>query len=191
MDLNSTKSYWMLISNPNKWFGENAIENKNVNEILSILGDETDVYEFELWKLNTSPSMKMDQKIKEHDEGILKIGNDNRSSLIIDKIPKLKSGIYGVFKFVSTPYNSKNPKKHIDPTNKEEFSQISSMLWTNEAGEIFGKIKVIDNFFSKNKIILKADAIEQMLSKNLFESHGSREIPKKVYEKIVNYASNL
>ena len=63
------------------------------------------------------------------------------------------------------------------------------MLWKNEFGNIFGKVKVIDNFFKKDEIISREEAIK-IMGKNLFDSHGARDIPENIYTKISTLNNN-
>jgi hypothetical protein len=66
---------WLLICNPRKWFEENSPDNIEVNKLLSMLGNSQTDYETELWRLNTSLSMKMDEKIEDNDFGIIKVSH--------------------------------------------------------------------------------------------------------------------
>ncbi len=177
--------YWLLLCNPNKWFVEGDDLNRFVNKILALLGEKGD-YETELWKLNKR--MKMDEKIDDGDLGVIKVGRETRRKKMITfyNVPPLESGIYGIFKFVSTSYDVNNPQIHTDPISGEKIPQISPLLWKNEIGEIFGKIKVIDNFFSKNKIISKDESI-RIMGETLFNYCGARDIPEQTFKQIQEY----
>ncbi len=180
---------WLLLCNPNKWFGEGDDLNRFVNKILASLGEKGD-YETELWKLNISPSMKMDKKIKDGDLGVIKVGVDTRSKKMRtydnDDIKPLESGLYGIFKFVSTSYDIDKPQKWSDPITKEKYDQLNELLWRNGVNEIFGRIKVIDNFYSKDKIISKNESIK-IMGENLFNSPGSRDMPEQIFIQIQEY----
>lgn len=64
----SEKNYWLLLCNPDEWFGSKVLENAKVNDLLFNL-------DFEDWRVRESHF----KYIKLGDFGIIKVGEDRRS----------------------------------------------------------------------------------------------------------------
>lgn len=153
------KSYWMLISNPLKW-GEipehmfnETIYNLNENEIVS-------------WTINKNTDISL--QMKEGELGIIKVSEDKRTiAQRTDKngnvVSLIEAGIYAIFEIV------KNGEGDVTFKDKD--------------GEYLVNVRVIDNFYSKNKQISKEKSIE-ILGENIFKSLSSRKIDKRQFDMI-------
>jgi len=151
------KNYWMLLCNPNKWFGDKSIQNAVVNGILLNLDEYA-------W---TTGRNSFDD-IKDGDLGIIKVGNDNRSKAcrtIGDKVEdKLDAGIYAIVKFIM-----KN----------------NTILHKDSNGAKRVHLKVIRNLYKENNIIDKTNT--QRLLQNNFKSFSSKKISEDIFLDIENY----
>jgi len=157
------KRYWMLISNPSAWYDEKGdfIVNKRLYEL-----DENKIQH---WKIDGTKDIT--EQMKEGEKGILKVSDDKRTEderadeegNIVDK---LNAGIYGIFTIVK--------------------DEDGDCIYEDEDGYWFVNIKVINNFYSKGKMILKNDAIE-LLGNKVYSRMGSGEIDENIYERILEY----
>jgi|GEM_PF-3682940 len=152
--------YWMLISNPEKW-GDGTQEYE-VNDLLFNLKKDS-------WKVNSQIEMHL--KMREGDLGIIKASEDRRSQKQRinhkgETVKVLTPGIYAIFQIVK--------------------DSDGDVVRKSNDGEWFVNIKIIENFFAKNNIIPKEEAIE-LLGKSIYENQGNREIDKELYDKIVAY----
>lgn len=159
----ANKPYWMLISNPSIW--GDATEKYEVNQLLFNLNNET----IEVWKINHNTSMELQMKAGEL--GIIKVSDDKRTKAERTNddgeiLPLLDSGIYGIFEVV------------------EDEDGDSTYLANN--GDWYVNIRVIDNFYAKDKNISK-EISRELLGDNVYNSIPSRKIDKKIFENVVAY----
>ena len=157
--------YWMLICNPKLW-GDGSAEFE-VNELLHDL----DTHE-ELWKINANSNMELQMKIGH--KGIIKVSEDSRSKEArtdIDGniVPKLESGIYGLFEIVE--HEDGSPICKYD----EEFSVY---------------IQMFDNFYKDGVNISKSKSRE-LLGENVYNSIPSGKIDKLLYENVVKHIESV
>ena len=149
--------YWLLICNPNKWFGENVTQNAEVNQILRDL----ESYDWTTGRNNFS-------EITAGDKGIIKLGKDHRSKNnrtlpsgeIVDK---LKSGIYAIVEFEEVNGNVLS----IDGNGKER-----------------AHFRVLNNLFHNNTIVSTEIAITAL--GNSMKSWNSKEILEEEYNDLIN-----
>ena len=152
------RNYWLMLCNPDKWYGDKAIQNREVNNILSHIKE----YPWTIGK-NT----KSFKNIKVGDFGIIKVGNDNRSvenrTLRNRVVDKLEPGIYAILEVVE--------KK-------------GSVFYIDKNFNTRVNFKVVNNLFKNGKIIDK-DKTKKLLE-NYFNSYSSCEITEEVYSKVLN-----
>ena len=150
-------NYWMMLCNPDKWFGLKVTENAKVNSLLLDL-------ETYAW----TTGKKSFKEIKAGDLGIIKVGNDHRSkacrsiSNIVED--KLDAGIYTIIEFME---------------------QDGTVLHYDKEGIRRVHFKVVKNLFKENSIIDKSNS-EALLGK-YYKSFSSTMIPKEIFEKIENH----
>ena len=153
------KNYWMMLCNPNKWFGDKSIQNAQVNEIL-----------YNLTEYPWTTGRNIFDDIKDGDLGIIKVGNDNRSKIcrtIGDEIKeKLNAGIYAIVEF------------------KEKNCEI---LHKDSDGIKRVHLKVVRNLYQEGKIITKDDT-KQLLGSD-FMSFSSKKIPSATFKNIEQFLS--
>ena len=155
-------NYWIILCNPLTWY-----EGTNLYEVNDLLKEVNKKLDKEFWKIN---GKTVYPQIKVGDRGIIKVGEDKRK--LKDRIDengeivdKLNAGIYATFEVIK----DEERKSHKKQVEKESFVCI----------------RVIDNFFKKNKIINKDKAIE-LLGKTTFQTKSSKKIEKFLYTKIKN-----
>ncbi len=151
MESTTNKNYWMMLCNPNKWFGNKNNKNAKVNDIL-----------FNLTEYSWTTGRNSFSDIKEGDLGIIKVGNDHRSiacrTLNDEVVDKLAAGIYAIIEFIE-----------IDKT----------VLHNDENGISRVHFKVIRNLYKDEKIINKYNT--EILLKNNFKSFSSKKIPDEIF----------
>jgi 5-methylcytosine-specific restriction protein B len=154
----SEKNYWLLLCNPDEWFGSKVLENAKVNDLLFNL-------DFEDWRVRESHF----KDIKLGDFGIIKVGEDRRSqerrTLPDGKVvEKLEAGIYAIFEVIE---------------NKN--GQI--LFYDNDETRI--NIKIINNLFQKNAIIKKD--IAQQLLQGYYQQQSSVKMDSNIFANVLNY----
>jgi len=157
------EKYWMLIINSLKWGdGEKPFK---VNQLLYDLDEVS-------WTINKNTDLT--HRMKKGHKGIIKVSKDNRG--LEDRrdedgniVDVLVSGIYGFFEVVE--------------------DEDGDCTYELENGQWLVNIKVIDNFYRKNKIVDKEEAIKYL--GNVFYSIPSREITKKSYLGIIDFQKTL
>jgi len=157
------EKYWMLIINSLKWGdGEKPFK---VNQLLYDLDEVS-------WTINKNTDIT--HRMKKGHKGIIKVSKDNRG--LEDRrdedgniVDVLVSGIYGFFEVVE--------------------DEDGDCTYELENGQWLVNIKVIDNFYRKNKIVDKEEAIKYL--GNVFYSIPSREITKKSYLGIIDFQKTL
>ncbi|QOG11795.1 McrB family protein [Arcobacter sp. FWKO B] len=152
------KNYWLLLCNPDEWFGSQVLENAKVNDLLFNL-------DIEDWRVRESHF----KDIKLGDFGIIKVGEDKRSNkrrtLADGQIAeKLDAGIYAIFEVIE---------------NKN--GQI--LFYDNDETRI--NIKIINNLFQKNAII-KKDTAQQILQ-GYYKQQSSVKMDSKIFQKVLDY----
>jgi len=162
--LEKNQKYWMLITNPSKW-GEGE-EPFKVNQLLYDLDEVS-------WTINKNTDIT--HQMKKGHKGIIKVSQDNRSRN--DKcddegntVDELVSGIYGIFEVVE--------------------DEDGDSTYELEDGNWLVNIKMINNFYEKDKIVYKDDAIKY-LGKDIFFSIPSRKISEKSYLEIIDFQKTL
>jgi len=145
-------NYWMLLCNPNKWFGDKSTKNAEVNGILY------DLVEFD-W--TTGRNSFVD--IKEGDLGIIKVGNDHRSkacrTIGNDTVDILDAGIYAIVEFI----NNEN----------------GTVLHKDANGTPRVHFKVLRNLYKENEIIDKDNTQRLLLGD--FKSFSSKKISEDIF----------
>ena len=163
-NVNKNKLYWMLISNPQKWYDCTEAYHQ-VNQLLWDLDEDS----IESWKINGHTDMELQMKVGH--KGIIKVSDDKRTEVERcddegELVDKLDAGIYGIFEVVE--------------------DEDGDCTYESESGEYFVNIKVIDNFYAKGTNISKEKSRE-LLGINVYNSIPSRQIEKKLFEKIVKF----
>ena len=93
------RNYWLILCNPDEWFGSKVQENANVNDMLFNIEEEN-------WRVRESHF----KDVKIGDLGIIKVGEDGRSKerrTLSDGriVEKLNAGIYAIFEVVKDKNN--------------------------------------------------------------------------------------
>ena len=147
----SEKNYWMMLCNPNMWFGDKDIQNAQVNDLL-----------FNMTEFTWTTGRNNFEDIKDGDLGIIKVGSDHRSKACrtIDGeiVPKLDAGIYAIVEFIS---------------------KDGDILHEDNDGIKRVHLKVVRNLFKENNIISKQDT-EKLLQKH-YKSFSSKKLPEDIY----------
>jgi len=153
------KNYWMMLCNPNKWFGDKSVKNAQVNDIL-----------YNLVEYAWTTGRNIFDDIKDGDLGIIKVGNDNRSKLcrtVGDELKaKLEAGIYAIVEF------------------KEKDGKI---LHKDSDGIKRVHLKVVRNLYKEGNIIAKNDT-KRLLGSD-FMSFSSKKIPSSTFKNIEQFLS--
>lgn len=154
--------YWILLCNPDKWFGENDQQNAQVNSVLFNLTNET-------WRVGK----KQFSKAKVGDCGIIKVGEDTRplkrrTSLNGGIVNQLEPGIYAIFEIVAGPKGE--------------------ALWIDEDEQYRIKIEIKRNLYREGKIINKQDS--QKLLGNKYSAFASESLSKEIYDKVQLFLNN-
>ena len=149
--------YWLMICNPNKWFGEGVSQNAEVNLILRNL----ETYD---WTTGRNDF----RMIAAGDKGLLKLGKDHRTiaNRTLDSgeiVDKLEGGIYAVVEF------------------EEENGSIFSI---DDNGEERVHFRVIDNLYSTDMIV-NTEMATVALGNNM-KSWNSKEITEIEYYNLIN-----
>jgi hypothetical protein len=143
------KNYYLLVCNPNEWFGKNNVNNAKVNDILFF--DENKYIDYSIGK-----NKNAFKTIKKGDIALLKVGKDIRNiknrtinNTIVDK---LDAGIYLILEVIE-----KNGEiKFIDNDGIEKVHYKVKINLTN------------DNILNKND--------SEKLLKNYYKSYFSTKI---------------
>jgi hypothetical protein len=155
------KNYWMMLCNPNKWFGEKSLKNAEVNDIL-----------LNLTQYDWTTGKNIFTDVQDGDLGIIKVGNDNRSKLcrtLDGKVKeKLEAGIYAIIEF----------KKNQD----------GLILHEDENSVKRVHFRVVKNLYKENIIINKSNT-KMLLSKD-YMSFSSKKIPENTFQNIEEFLNN-
>ena len=152
------RNYWLILCNPDEWFGSKVRENANVNDMLFNIEEEN-------WRVRESHF----KDVKIGDLGIIKVGEDGRSkerrTLSDDRIvEKLNAGIYAIFEVV-----------------KDKNNRVS--YFENDTFRI--NFKVINNLFKQNNIIDKLHSKE--LLKGYYNQQSSVKMEKNIFENVIKF----
>jgi len=152
--MENTHNYWMMLCNPDKWFGVKVVANAKVNSIL---------YNLDTFAWTTGK--RSFKEMKAGDLGIIKVGNDHRNkacrTIDDELVDKLEAGIYTIVEFI------------------EKDGQV---LHYDKNGIERVHFKVIKNLFKENSIIDKLNT-EKLLGK-YYKSFSSTMITKEIFERI-------
>ncbi|MCX6073810.1 MAG: AAA family ATPase [Campylobacterales bacterium] len=153
------KNYWLILCNPDEWFGTKSLENAQVNQLLGEL-------EFEDWRVRESHF----KDIKAGDLGIIKVGEDGRSkkrrTLANGHIVnKLEAGIYALFEIV-------------EDDDKE-------IAFTAEDGTFRINLRVYENLFSQNRVINKDDSKD--LLGGYYQQQSSVKMEKNIFDNVIEF----
>jgi 5-methylcytosine-specific restriction enzyme B len=152
------RNYWLILCNPDEWFGSKVQENANVNDMLFNIEEEN-------WRVRESHF----KDVKIGDLGIIKVGEDGRSKerrTLSDGriVEKLNAGIYAIFEVV-----------------KDKNNRVS--YFENDTFRI--NFKVINNLFKQNNIIDKLHSKE--LLKGYYNQQSSVKIEKNIFENVIKF----
>jgi len=151
------RNYWMMLCNPNKWFGDKSIQNAQVNDML-----------YNLTEYPWTTGRNIFDDIKDGDLGIIKVGNDNRSKIcrtIGDTVKeKLDAGIYAIIEF-------KEKDGEILHKDSDAIKRVH--------------LRVIRNLYKEDNIISKDDT--KTLLGSDFMSFSSKKIPFATFKNIEQF----
>jgi 5-methylcytosine-specific restriction enzyme B len=152
------RNYWLILCNPDEWFGSKVQENANVNDMLFNIEEEN-------WRVRESHF----KDVKIGDLGIIKVGEDGRSKerrTLSDGriVEKLNAGIYAIFEVV-----------------KDKNNRVS--YFENDTFRI--NFKVINNLFKQNNIIDKLHSKE--LLKGYYNQQSSVKMEKNIFENVIKF----
>ncbi|RLA84514.1 MAG: DUF262 domain-containing protein [Epsilonproteobacteria bacterium] len=148
-------NYWLLLSSPDKWFGEKNQDNYKVNETLYNLKKET-------WTVQE----KYFRDVSIDDKCIIKVGKDSRPMVRRtlkngDVIDSLEAGIYAIGKISKIIFSDNNIENRVEVEITDNLFAKNSIIKMDMAEKVLG----IDysSFYSKKIIKEKYLSIQALI----------------------------